>query len=317
VFKLRLEYVLQILRDPVRVGKIAPELDEVQISNVKKLAELFLREFTRKESHLNRFIKASAHGNMRLALDFFRQYVLSGYLRVDEMIAKPRYTLQVHQVLRPMTVPYRLFYDEGKSSVPNVFQIRSEENGSHFTGLRILQMLSTGTSTLNPEYVQLSSIRAFIAETFEMLNDAEKTLDVFLKRGVIESNNRVDEYNESIDSTKITAFGLYILNSLAHTFSYLDLICLDCGVHDQRTADTLAVLGNTDRDCFLEFRKRERMNTRIRKVRCFLEYLENEGRIEREMYHLSGTEPVIMGPLVAGYYDDEARVVRSAEKNFD
>ena len=175
---------------------------------------------------------------MRLALDFFRQFVLSGYLRVDEMIAKRRYTLQVHQVLRPMMVPYRLFYDEHRSSVPNIFQVRSEENGSHFTGIRILDMLSVGSATTNPEYVPLSRIRAYFAENFNMLDDSEKTMDVFLKGGVIESNNRIDEYSDSIDSVKITAYGLYIAENLAPNFSYLDHVCLECCIHDQRNADS-------------------------------------------------------------------------------
>jgi hypothetical protein len=316
LFRLRLAYVLRILDDPERTRRVAPEMNDAQIENFKTLARIFYREFRSSESHLNRFIQACAHGNMRLALDFFRQFVLSGYTRVDEMIAEPRWTLQVHQVLRPMMVPYRLFYDERKSSVPNIFQVRSDENGSHFTGLRILDMLSQKTALSNPEYVPLSRIRAHFADTFNMLDDAEKTLDVFLRGGIVESNNRVDEYCDTIDAVRITAYGLYLANELASNFSYLDLVSLDCGIHDQGVADSLAQLGNRDRDLFLDFKKRQQIDARIEKVRLFLDYLQREENLERDIYSLDGSERRIMGDLRGKYDEDESRVLRSANKNY-
>ena len=240
---------------------------------------------------------------------------LSGYLRVDEMISKRRYTLQVHQVLRPMMVPYRLFYDERRSSVPNIFQPRSEDRGSHFTGLRILDMLSKGSASNTPDYVPMSLVRAYFAETLNMLDDAEKTMDVFLKGGIIESNNRVDEYMDSIDAVKITAYGLYVSESLSTNFAYLDLVCLDCGVHDQGVSDSLSLLGNQDRDLFLEHRKRDRLDSRLQKVRLFLEYLKREEDTERELYSLD-SERRFMPEIIDHYGEDEKRVLRSANNNY-
>lgn len=316
VFARRLAYVLRILDNPTRTRKVAPELSDEQIANVKILFRIFLREFRSDDSHLQRFVRACAHGNMRLALQFFRQFVLSGYLRVDEMIEEPRWTLQMHQVLRPMMVPYRLFYDESKSSVPNVYQIRSETMGSHFTGVRILKMLRRGTDALNPDYVPMSRLKAYFAETFNMLDDAQKTLDVFLKGGVVESNNRVDEFDDSIDAVRITAFGSYICDTLAHNFSYLDLVSLDCGVHEQGTADALAAYGNKDRDLFFEGKKHDRIHARVEKVRVFLDYLQREEEIERDVYTLDANDERIMDALRAAYDDDERRVLRSAGRNY-
>ena len=219
-------------------------------------------------------------------------------------------------MLRPMMVPYRLFYDERKSSIPNVFQVRSEENGSHFTGLRILDMLSRGPNAVNPDYVAMSRIRAYFADTFNMLDDAEKNLNIFLRSGVIESNNRVDEYADSIDAIKITAYGRYISDVLVHDFSYLDLVCLDCGVHNEGVAHALANLGNADRDLFLGSRKRERITARITKVRTFLDYLANEEAIEREVYSLDAADRIIMESLRSMYDVDERRVVKSANRNY-
>ncbi|REK17945.1 MAG: hypothetical protein DWQ37_05335 [Planctomycetota bacterium] len=316
LFRLRLIYVLRILNDPPKARKISPELTASELEKIQVLMRIYLREFGRSHSHLNSFVRACAHGNMRLALDLFRQYVLSGYTRVDEMIANPRWTLQVHQVLRPMMVPYRLFYDERKSSIPNIFQIRSEENGSHFTALRLLDMLSKGPKAVNPDYVAVSKIRAYFADTFNMLDDVEKNLDVFLRGGVVESNNRVDEYVDTIDSVKITPYGRYIFDVLSHNFSYLDLVCLDCGIHDEGVANSLSELGNKDRDLFLDFKKRERITARIRKVRTFLDYLSHEENIEREGYGLDASDKKFMDVLRPAYDIDEQRVIRSANRNY-
>jgi GTPase SAR1 family protein len=316
LFQKRLVYLLRILDEPARARKVASELSDTEIENVKTVARVFLREFRRQDSHLTKFLKACAHGNMRLALELFREFSLSGYTRVDEMIDEPRWTLQVHQVLRPMMIPYRLFYDERKSSIPNVFQVRSEVNGSHFTGIRLLKLLASGMDALSPDYVPLSFIRAYFADTFNMLDDCEKTLDLFLKGGVVESNNRIDEYDDAIDSLKITPYGIYLVNELPHNFSYLDLVCLDCGVHDQGVADSLANLGNQDRDLFLSYEKLERINIRVEKVKFFLDYLQREENIEREVYELDTRDPKIMPELRAKYDDDQKRVLRSAKKNY-
>ena len=315
LFQKRLIYLLRILYDGERAKRIA-ELSDEGIEHVKTIAKIFLREFRNPNSHLAKFVKACAHGNMRLALELFREFSLSGYTRVDEMIEEPRWTLQVHQVLRPMMIPYRLFYDERESSIPNVFQVRSEINGSHFTGLRILRMLSTGMDATNPDYVPLSHLRAYFADTFNMLDDAQKTMDKLLKAGVIESDNRIDNYDDSIGSLKITPYGMYLLNELPHNFSYLDLVCLDCGVHDKGVADSLADLGNKDRDLFLESKKLERINVRIEKVRYFLDYLAREENIERDICGLDSQDAKIMPDLRAQYAEDEKRVLKSANRNY-
>ena len=61
--------------------------------------------------------------------------------------------LKTHQVLKPVMIPYRYFYDENHSNIPNIFQIRSKRNGSHFTGLRILNRLAEGVDPTSHFYV--------------------------------------------------------------------------------------------------------------------------------------------------------------------
>jgi len=315
VFSKRLGFILRILDDPERVRQVSPDMSNERIEEIKTLFRTLLSEFRNPSSHLDQFLRACAHGNMRLALDLFRQFLLSGYTRVDEMIRSGHWTLQVHQVLRPMMVPYRFFYDEDASSVPNLFKIRSEVRGSHFTAIRILSILSANMAPQNPCYVALSQLRGYFSE-FDMLDDLNKNLDVLLRRGLVESNNRVDEYVEGIDSLKITPYGFYMTRTVCYMFNYLDLVSLDCGVHQESVAHSLANLADKDIDLFFKGEKMERINTRLQRVQEFVDYLDVEEQIEKDVYSLDANEVNFCRVLKERFAKEKLRVLKSARKNF-
>ncbi len=72
-----------------------------------------------------------------------------------------------------------------------------------------------------------------------MLDDFEKNTDTLLKHGFIESNNRLDSYSDSVDSIKITRYGTYMVEELAWNFTYLDLVCTDCGIYEEQVSNYL------------------------------------------------------------------------------
>jgi hypothetical protein len=315
VFWTRLRYMLDILDDEGRAQKISPALNDIKALDIKKLLRVLLGDFARR-SHLNQFLMACAHGNMRLSLELFCQFLLSGYTRVDEMIKSSGWTLQIHQVLRPMMVPERFFYDEISSSIPNLYQIRSEISGSHFTALRILTRLSANMSRANPIYVPLSLLKSHFASNFNMIDDLVKNLDLLLHTGLIESNNRVDEYSDSIDSLKITSYGYYMVHRLCYMFNYIDLVCLDCGIHDQSVAHSLALLAERDMELFFKFRKKDRIEVRLQRAQEFIDYIVKEEEIEREMYSLEGGEVRYSIALRESFDREKPRVIASAKRNY-
>ena len=280
------------------------------------LLSIFQREFRSQTSHLSEFIRACAHGNMRLALDSFREFMLSGYTRIDEMLARPSWTLQVHQVLRPMMVPYRYFYDESKSDIPNLFQIRSPERGSNLTGLRLLRFLAQGQAVTNPNYVPIAKIRDYFGTTLRMWDDAQLNLDVFLQKGILESNKRIDFFSEEIDSIKLTPYGFLFAGKPYHTTSRIwTLFSVDCAVHSESVADDIANCANSEVSSLVAKDKKKRMAVRIEKVRAFLDYLEREEEIEREHVFPNAREPRLVSNLRTLYDFDEKNVLRSAARN--
>jgi len=316
VFDKRLCYLLYLLGAPDRIRKLSPDFTDVLIEDLKKLLLALLRDFGSPHSRLDAFLQATAHGNMRIALEMFSEFLLSGYTHVGEMIQRGGWTLATHQVVRPMLVPYRFFYDEARSKVPNIYQVRSPVVGSHFTAIRILSMLSRNMSPANPTYVPLAQLRAYFAGTFNMLDDLHRNVDLLLRSGIIESNNRVDEYSDSIDALKITPYGYYIVKTLSLQFSYLDLVCLDCGIHDESVSNSLAILGAKDIDLFFQFNKLERVKVRLERTRLFVDYLGKEEELERSHYNLDSNELPFVPVLSRALAQETEAVLRSARRNY-
>lgn len=57
------------------------------------------------------------------------------------MVNAGRWTIQVHQVVKPLMIPDRIFCCPAIVVVPNIYKVRDLKNGSHFTGIRILENL--------------------------------------------------------------------------------------------------------------------------------------------------------------------------------
>lgn len=315
VFEKRINYVQSMLARKDFCNEFFGAQDrEHKVEVFKKLFRIFKNEFRQgNDSPLSDFLSACAHGNIRLALELFRDFLKSGYTSVDEMVsARTIWKLKIHQVLKPVMIPYRFFYEESQSSIPNLFQIRSKSNGSHFTGMRILHKLSDGIDPSNPFYISISEFKDYFSENFNMIEDLEKNLDIFLKLDLVESNNRLDFYCDAVDSIKITTYGLYIFNILSSFFTYIELISTDCGFFNESKAHEMVSLSNEDFRLFTARKRLERVKARISKAETFIAYLEKEEDQELEFYgvHLHRFTPKIR----ESFELERVEVLRSAQR---
>ena len=266
-------------------------------------------------SPLNSFLSACAHGDIRLSLDLFRSFLLSGYTNVDEMILAKTWNFQIHQVIKPVMIPTRYFYDENLSDIPNIYQLRSNRNSSHFTALRILRKLAKTIESSTPCYLSIAELRSYFAETFNMLEDFEKNIDVLLKHGFVESNNRLDQYSESVDSVKITNYGLYMINELAFFFAYLDLVCTDCGIYSEQTSNYLTEAAKKEYNLFTKGDRISRVQVRLERVEEFIKYLKAEEDREKDFYSLGmPEEEMFTFKASENFIPEKERVLKSAAK---
>jgi hypothetical protein len=315
VFEKRINYVISKLNDD---GFCEDELgvnsNSEKAQSIKKLFIILRNEFRKgDDSPLTDFLNACAHGNIRLALELFRDFLKSGYTNVREMVSTEKlWTLRIHQVLKPVMIPYRFFYDESQSSIPNIFQVRNKKNGSHFTALRTLHKLSDGIDPANPFYISIGELKEYFSEAFNMVEDFEKNIDIFLKLDLVEANNRLDSYSHNVDSVKITNYGLYIFETLSSFFTYIELVSSDCGVFDESTASDIVLLSNEDFKLFRSRKRVERVKTRLNKAEVFIKYLAEEEQLELDFFGDHNTR--FMPNILESFKKEREGVLRSASR---
>jgi hypothetical protein len=312
VFLRRIDYVKQLLQadDSEDLG-IPSRVDSETVISFFRILEANFRE---RSSHLSNFLTACSHGNIRLALELFRAFVVSGYTNVKEMTEVGRWTLQIHQVIKPFMIPSRFFYSESLSKIPNVFQIRSKANGSHFTAMRILSSLLEGYDRQNPPFVPVAKLSMPFIEVFAMKEDFQLNMDMLLKHNLIESNNRLDVFDEKVDSVRITTYGTYTLKALSHDFTYLELTAEDCAISDLATSNEIAALSNDEYRFFTSYKAMERVEVRLQRAESFLRYLSSEEERENQLYR-SAMGQLFTRSIREAFDQEKINVLRSARRN--
>lgn len=317
VFLQRLNYLINSLDEDeffnnlIRNHEVSEKNTElVTRENFKKYFIVFKKDFDKK-SNLYTFLSSCAQKDMRKALDLFRELLFSGYLNIYEMISTERniFTLQVHQVLKPLMTPKKYFYEEDSSSVPNIFKLRNQEYGSHFTSIRVLNYLNKNPN----DYLALSVIKSEFNNVFNMEVDFDKNIEILIEYKLIEANIKVDNYIPEIEEVIITPFGKYFIQKLIHFFTYLDLVCTDCSLYDEQTSNYIARSANNEYKLFSIGKRGERMVHRVEKTNHFIKYLIDEEKKEIDYYNLD-KEFVVMEDILEKYKKDIKNVKNSSLK---
>jgi hypothetical protein len=291
---------------------------DTDLNTIQNFLQICIYQLAKEDSNLSKFIRYATHGDVRQALEFFKGFISSGYTNVDEISQRKYWTFQTHQVIKPMMAPDRIFYDETLSKIPNLYQLRNDNNSSHFTGLRILDLLDnkyggkTSTGFIDAKFF----VQEF-DEKFSLKEDCENYLNVFLNKGLIESSNRLEEYNNKVDQIKITAFGKYLYEYLCFDFSYLDLISLDCGIYNEELNNYLIESASTELKYKHAGRMHDRIELRLQRSKRFVEYLIEQENQEAKELNLSPEDIKYSSKLSENFDLESERVRISVSKRQD
>jgi hypothetical protein len=311
----RLIYIIEKLKytvDPDLEYGIKTDAD---LRIITDFLNICIYQLKNKESHLSRFLRYATHGDVRQALEFFKGFISSGYTNVVEISQHQYWTFQIHQVIKPMMIPDRMFYDEKLSRIPNLYRLRNDNNSSHFTGLRILNLL-VQKFTSNPSgFIDAKLFVQEFEEKYHLKDDCERHLDEFMNKGIVESSNRLESFNELTDQIKITAYGHYVFDTLAFNFAYLDLVSLDSGVFSEELNNYLAKSGNDESKYKQNNDIMKRMQTRIERVEQFIKYLEIQEAEEFDHFNLDESEIRFSKKVRDSFNEEKERVIISAKKN--
>ena len=293
------------------------------LKDINIIFEILISNLSQHDSEFNKFMIAATHGNIRQGLELFKSFIFSRYTNLKEMVKQGRWTITLHQVLKPIMIPtYRYFSEDTPPySIPNIFKLRSDNNSSHFTGYRILHKLSL----LNNEYMSIYELKSYFIEKFDMEQDFIANIDILLKRNLIESENGYDKYSKNLQKIKITPFGYYMQSIIFKDFTYLELISCDLLLLDKTAYNNIITYSNKDYTLSKKGQnpnlsqaeentiRLKRIEIRLEKVEKFCLYLKNEEK--KETLHYSLSNNLITEKIESSFIKQKVDILNSAKRN--
>jgi KaiC/GvpD/RAD55 family RecA-like ATPase len=330
--RARINYILELLK------KGCAELELVTGTSVnfsqdkeklKTFFEILRNSFTtnrRTGKEIIRFIEDVCGGDMREALRLFKTFLVSGNTNVDEMLSiessarkqgKMGYQVPLHHFVKSIVLEHSRLYSKKHSRIMNLFDTNSEYSNSHFLNLRILRYLHVRLNYEPPQGRGFVEIDSIIREAERVgisrpaIADSLKGMAFF---GLIQFENQSKIGYDNAAYVRITNAGLYYLNELSHTFSYLDLVWLDTPILNRDLVESLL-------DHVVEIRlerTEDDLSERFTRTELFLTYLqeseERELKNNTEFRDSDLTREVFM-PRIIESYQKQKEYIRAKQES--
>lgn len=328
MISLRINYVLRAIEeqstDPNSVFGNLNKKD--RIVDLLRIVEQSIFEKSKNIAH---FIDHLCYGNMRLALQMFSAFLVSGATDVDKMLKIYRrdgsYYVAFHEFLRSIMLGDRYFYKGTFSSILNLFECGAEINSSHFTALRVLYVLDIVKNDSSKEGEGYFEIERFVSMFDDIFNNKEDlilTLNRLVAKQLIEVNTKITESIIGSSHLRITSSGWYYYKYLCTSFAYLDLVFQDTPINSSSTFESLVTsmylvnnLSDPEED------KVPRMKERFKRVEIFLNYLKAEEDAETIRYNLAIYKDDVLGStrfmpkIIISYEEQKAWIKKRIEEN--
>jgi len=325
----RMYYLENLLKVPgdQRGGLLAATRDE-DVS-ILRFFDIIRQSVFRGNHNIARFIEHLAFGNMRAALDMFATFLYSGATDVDKMLGiyerQGNYFVAFHEFAKAVILGDRRHYRESESKVLNVFDRGSEGLSSHFTLLRLINLLLAHGQTATPEgrgFVRLDEVLGAFADCFGDDRDVINAANRAVRRQLVQVDTRSTESANGSTWIRVSSGGLYYAKFLANSFAYLDLVLEDTAFDDTEIVKVLVKLVEAvDAIDDSPQTRLQKVELRFRRVEVFLDYLADRERLERASHGLDKRTDklgdVVMEPIRAQYEREKAyirgRLLRNAE----
>jgi len=318
VFLKRLDFILNKINSEQKIS-------EKYIKDINILFSILKNNLEDEDSEFNRFMTAATHGNIRQGLELFRNVLFSNYTNVAEMIIQKKWNIKLHQIIKPIMIPIYRYYNESTStSIPNIFRLRSNNNSSHFTAYRILNILAMRSES----YMSIYELKSHFIEIFNMEDDFILNIDILLKRGMVESENGLDKYSEQLQQIKISSFGYYMQKVIFKDFTYLELISSDLSVVDKQTSNQIITHSNKDYDLLKQSQeynisqdisnkiRYKRVKVRVEKANKLCEYFLIQEKLELLKYRLDSSS-LISSKIIDSLNTQKHKIEKSSKNTLN
>jgi hypothetical protein len=268
VLRKRLEYGHEKFAELEQSGGTGG-LTRDDLKRIDALLRALINSATARNANIVRMLATVSNGDMRHALDMFREFLSSGNTDIEKIIRIVErdggYSVPFHEFAKSAILGSRRFYRSSVSHIVNAFKQSDSIGASHLTACRILARLSAaeGVASAHGEgFVAVSALLREYRESFGFADDLVQWCADLLRRNLIESEPPRAQDVRQADAVRVTAAGAYYWRYLIRAFSYVDLVFVDTPIADVGLAKRLSSLAEiTD------------MTVRFERVRAFLEYL--------------------------------------------
>lgn len=254
-------------------------LSEQDLRRIDGLLRVLISSTTGKNESIVRMLASVSNGDMRNALDMFREFLSSGNTNVDKIIEilkhQGSYTVSAHEFAKSAILGSRKYYKASVSHIVNLFRQSDAFGSSHITACRILARLTAaeGVASAHGEgFVIASTLLREYRQSFGYAEDLIQWSGELIRRNLIESEPpRVTDLNRA-DALRITASGAYYWRYFVRSFAYIDLVFVDTPLADHTVVRRLETMAD-----------KSEIITRIERVRMFLAYIARKEQEELQV----------------------------------
>jgi len=276
VLKKRIQYVIDNFAYSNTEGNIGNKTfklsDETQEDFFKSLYKTL---FLNKNSELLEFLEQTSYPNIRLGLDKFNSFLISGHTQVETYMTSSTYNIPIWEFVKSIALESNYYYQESKSKVFNLFS-PSPNSTNHFLKIRILYYLLNEAESLSYKeyYTPTKKLLNLFVECGYNKDIVLEELTILLENGMINSESYYADVQElNLDLTEfqitITQCGMYYVQRLITEFFYIDLIIQDTVIYNE---EKFSVLKNYFRSP--DDKGKRPLDLRIKLAHTFVEYLK-------------------------------------------
>lgn len=178
-------------------------------------------------------------GNIRLALEFVRDFIGSGHVNTEKILTiyhdTGRYDVPLHEFLRAVIYGDHEYYCPDTSRVINVFDISSNDGREHFLSPVLLNQLGRwAQQSVDEGYVSIDKIYSYMQNLGFNPLQIDYSINRLHRRNLLESptgsrNGTVDDRPTHL---RITTVGAYYIKRLVTQFTYVDAMVTDTPIID-------------------------------------------------------------------------------------
>jgi len=260
----RLSFAQKITTGEISLSKLQ---NKTSFSKLELLLESFKNSLIRNRS-LFQFIENISNGNVRKSIELIKKFLGSGHVDTEKILSiiedQGSYVIPVHEVLRSIIFGDNIYYNSYNSDIVNIFDVRNSNESDHFTIPIILGLLNDqSVNSRNEGFLPINEIYSYMQEKGFNPSMIDSALNFMYNKQLFETSEKGNSLRTEKSSLMLrsTSSGIYHINYLITSFTYIDAIIVDVPIFENE------VRGQISNKFDIE--------TRLERAKLFTEYLKD------------------------------------------